>query len=166
MNEPRQSGEAVPQLQYARRIETTDLLQAYRAVGWYFVLQGGIAALSGTISAMSMSQVPGIRWTDIATSQMISQAPAILSVAGAIGMVCGRPWGAWVVVGIRALHVVALSVTIVTVALRSPTNPWTLGSASVLSSSTSTVLNSCVHAFLPVAMWHLCRKRGAWARTV
>jgi len=40
--------------------------------------------------------------------------------------------------------------------------PISAGPSFVIYSGIARMLGGCLHAFLPWAMWHFCRRRGAW----
>lgn len=142
-------------LSYASRTETDLLIRAYQLVGWYVVLVAGAAVVNLAIFALiGYQQGAGLTF---ALSIAASSAPTMLAAIGGIGMVLGRKWGAPVVVGCAALTLLTYAASAVLSGGMTSAN-----GAFAMANAIGRMASALVNAFLPIAMWLLCRRHGAF----
>lgn len=151
MSEPQYS----EPLSYASRTETDLLMRAYQVVGWYFLVMAGVAVVNvGVYAFVGFREGAGL---SLALSLASSNASTMLAAIGGLGMIAGRSWGALFIIGCLAL---GIGVYAAAVALTSVTS--TIGSYYGMANAIGGAVRALGTAFLPLAMWQLCRRYHAF----
>jgi hypothetical protein len=155
--------QTIPPLPYATRCETDGLLQAYRLVGWYYLLTAAVATISAVTYTIVLKQTAMGAWPAVAVSMLTNWGPEALLAIGAVGMIRGRVWGAWTLIAISAMRMLLIGI-IVAMQLPAIGRSGSPGSWYALNSVVSSVLHCCLGMFLPWVFWRLCRRRGVWTQ--